>query len=172
MTARAEHLGFEEYLATHGAALQRYAYVLTADATAAEDLVQTALVQAYRRWRRIRAMAAPHAYVRRIVTHSYVDQRRRRAASERPMAELPDAPDPADHAARSADLDAIVRALDCLTGQQRAVVVLRHYLDMPDDEIAAELGCSESTVRSHASRAIHRLRAQLSYPDLEVHHER
>jgi len=168
MTDRREHLDFEDYLTAHGPGLQRYAFVLTADVSAAEDLVQTALVKAYRRWRRIGEMAAPHAYVRRIVTHCFVDQRRRRAAGERPVADVPDAPEPDDHTARTDDLDAIVRALDCVTGQQRAVLVLRHYLDLSDAEIAVELGCSAATVRSHASRALQRLRTHLSYPDLEI----
>jgi len=164
-------LGFDDYLATHGAALQRYAFVLTGNATDAEDLVQAALVQAYRHWRRIGKMAAPHAYVRRIVTGCFVSQRRRRAWTERPMGTVPDVADPVDHTERVADLDAIVRALDHLTAQQRAVLVLRHLLGLPDGEIARELGCSVPTVRSHASRGLHRLRELLHYPDLEIDHE-
>ncbi|MBO0812066.1 MAG: SigE family RNA polymerase sigma factor [Microlunatus sp.] len=169
MTAQGQ--GFEDYLDRHGAALQRYAFVLTGDAADAEDLVQTALTKAYRRWRRIAVMASPHAYVRRILTHCFIDQRRRGPvvyASD----SLTDVLDPAaDHAGRWADLDAIIRALDELTRQQRAVLVLRYLLDVSDDDIAAELGCSAATVRSHASRGLHRLRSLLCYPDLEIHHE-
>jgi RNA polymerase sigma-70 factor (sigma-E family) len=164
-------LGFDDYLAAHGAALQRYAFVLTGNAADAEDLVQTALVRAYRRWRRIGKMAAPHAYVRRIVTGCFIDQRRRRNSTEQPMDAVPDAADPTDHTERVADLDAIIRALDHLTAQQRAVLTLRHLLGLPDGEIARDLGCSVSTVRSHASRGLHRLRELLSYPDLEIDHE-
>lgn len=171
MTTPGEPLRFEDYLATHGAALQRYAYVLTGATADAEDLVQAALMRAYRHWRRIGRMATPHAYVRQILTRCFIDNRRRRGAGERPVAEIPDIPDPADHAARAADLDAVVRALGHLTPQQRAVLVLRHLLDQPDDEIARELGCSAPTVRSHASRGLQRLRELLSYPDLEIDHE-
>ena len=70
---------FEDYVARRGADLERYAYVLTADRTAAQDLVQTALLKALRRWRSIAQMDEPHAYVRRIVTTCYLDDRRRRA---------------------------------------------------------------------------------------------
>ena len=170
-TGRSTTLGFEDYLAAHGTALQRYAFVLTGNAADAEDLVQTALIRAYRRWRRIGRMQTPHAYVRRIVTTSFIDQRRRRSSAERPTDLLPAVPDPSDPAERPADLDAIVRAMDLLPAQQRAVLTLRHLLGLPDGEIAAELGCSVSTVRSHASRGLHRLRDLLSYPDLEVDHE-
>ena len=45
-----------------------------------------------------------------------------------------------------------------LPKQQRAVLVLRYYEDLPDPEIAAVLGCSASTVRSNAARALARLR--------------
>ena len=45
--------------------------------------------------------------------------------------------------------------------------MLRHLIDLDDDRIAVELGCSPSTVRSHASHALQRMRATLTYPDLE-----
>ncbi|MFN2625662.1 MAG: RNA polymerase sigma factor, partial [Mycobacteriales bacterium] len=50
------------------------------------------------------------------------------------------------------------RALAGLGRRQRAVVVLRYYEDRTDHEIAALLGCSESTVRSQAARALAKLR--------------
>lgn len=170
MRTRGEASGFEDYLDRHGAALQRYAFVLTGNAADGEDLVQTALAKAYRQWRRIDRMSSPHAYVRRILTNCFVDQRRRRRAVYSGDA-LIDVADPAaDFAGQTADLDAIVRGLDCLTAQQRAVLVLRYLLDLSDEDIAAELGCSASSVRSHASRGLQRLRSLLSYPDLEINH--
>ena len=171
MTAQATGLSFEDYVTKHGAALQRYAFVLTGQGADAEDLVQTALVKAYRRWRRIGTMTAPHAYVRRIVTHCFMDQRRHRN-TVRSADELVDIADPAaDHADQLADLEGIVRGLDHVTPTQRAVLVLRYLLDLSDEDIAAELGCSTASVRSHASRGLNRLRSLLHYPDLEISHE-
>ncbi len=46
-----------------------------------------------------------------------------------------------------------------LPKRMRAVVVLRYYDDLPDQEIAAILGCSTGTVRSQASRALAKLRS-------------
>ena len=151
---------FEEYVATRGRALERYAFVLTGDAQRAQDLVQIALAKAYRRWGRVTRARHPDAYVRRIVTTSYLDWRRRRANSEAPLAQLPaqapPSPDPAD---RVAERDELARALATLTPHQRAVLVLRYYEGYDDVAIAAVLGCSEGTVRAHASRGAQRLRA-------------
>jgi RNA polymerase sigma-70 factor (sigma-E family) len=167
----ADHPGgtFEEYVTHRGRDLERYAAVLTSDPASAQDLVQTALLKALRRWPSIAAMDSPHAYVRRIVTTTYLDDRRRhrRRPSEQLTADLPDRPTIADPVAGVADLDAIGHALGTLSRQQRAVIVLRHLVDLDDDAIAAELGCSTATVRSHASHALHRMRATLTYPDLE-----
>jgi RNA polymerase sigma factor (sigma-70 family) len=51
-----------------------------------------------------------------------------------------------------------VRALAGLAPKQRAVLVMRYWLDVPDAEIAAALNCSSVTVRSQASRGLARLR--------------
>src|SRR4051794_16602709 len=161
---------FEEYVAARGRALERYAFVLTGDAQRAQDLVQTALVKAYRRWGRVGRTEHPDAYVRRIVTTSYLDWRRRRGSREEPRAEPPEpletdppVPDPADQVAAH---DELRRALATLTPQQRAVLVLRHYEGYDDAAIAAVLGCGEGTVRAHASRGGQRLRDVLQHSRL------
>lgn len=42
--------------------------------------------------------------------------------------------------------------------RQRAVVVLRYYLDLPDSQVAEILDCAPSTVRTQALRALAKLR--------------
>ena len=54
------------------------------------------------------------------------------------------------------------RALAALPRQQRAVIVLRYYEDLSEAEIAATLGVSAGTVKSHAARAMRTLREQLA----------
>ena len=159
-------MDFEDYVATRGRALERYAFVLSGDAHTAQDLVQTALLKAYRRWRSVTRADHPDAYVRRIVTTSYLDWRRRRGSAEEPVGDLPEGPgghDPADGVVRR---DELRRALATLTPHQRAVLVLRHYEGYDDAAIAAVLDCGEGTVRSHASRGADRLRRALAAPDL------
>lgn len=158
---------FDSYVAAHGHSLERYAYVLTGQPASAEDLVQTALMKVYRRWRRVSRMEFPDAYVRRTLTTTFLDQHRRRSNAEQPIADIPDSAGGPDPAVGVADRDQIARALTCLSPQQRAVIVLRHYLGLDDAAIAAELGCSETTVRSHASRALQRMRHFLTSVDLQ-----
>lgn len=68
---------FEEFAAVELALLARYARVLTGDRQRAHDVLADALVSAQLRWDHIGAMAYPAAYVRRIVTSTYLADRRR-----------------------------------------------------------------------------------------------
>ena len=87
---------FDSYVAAEGAALLRFAHVLTGDHHLAEDLVQEALVKAHRRWSRI---DRPGAYVKKAVLRQYLSWRRRRSSGETPSDAIPDAPAPrTDHA--------------------------------------------------------------------------
>lgn len=165
---------FERYVQQRGAAWERYAFVLTGDAFRAEDLVQQALMKVYRHWTRITGddradgehasdTTGLDAYVRRVMTNAYLDWHRRRSNTERPMLIAADPQsseaDPGDQVATA---DEVTRALAQLSRQQRTVLVLRHYQGYDDAAIAATLGCSESTVRSHASRGLQRLRDELT----------
>lgn len=155
--AEQEH-GFEAFMASRGAALLRFAFMLTHDRGRAEDLVQDALVKVHRRWDRVVAAEQPDAYVRRIVTNEFLSWRRRRSSAETPS-ELPGTP-AADPSAAVDERDAMWRALALLPPRQRAVLVLRFYEDMPDAQIAAVLECAQGTVASLASRGLATLRAQ------------
>ena len=153
-----DELDFDGYVAANGRALESYAYVLTGQATSAQDLVQTTLMKALRHWRRVARAEFPDAYVRRIMTNTFLDQHRRRGSAERPMADLPEraiGTDLAEGAATRSELD---WALQFLSPHQRAVIVLRHFVGATDAAIAQELGCSQSTVRSHATRGLQRMR--------------
>jgi RNA polymerase sigma-70 factor (sigma-E family) len=157
-------MDFEDYVATRGRALERYAFVLAGDPHLAQDLVQTALLKAYRRWRWVTRAEHPDAYVRRIVTTSFLDWRRRRG--EDPRGELPEPEPTSDVADGVVRRDELRRALATLTAHQRAVLVLRHYEGYDDAAIAGVLGCGEGTVRTHASRGADRLRRALDASEL------
>ncbi len=159
---------FDDYVATRADALERYAFVLTGDRFRAQDLTQTALLKAYRRWWFIERAEFPDAYVRRIMTTSYLDWRRRRSNSEQSVAAIPDEKSTAttDPAERVVIRDELQRGLATLTRQQRAVLVLRYHQGLDDEAIAAMLGCRPGTVRTHASRGLQRLREFMSEHDL------
>lgn len=149
---------FEEYVATRGRALERYAYVLAGDAHLAQDLTQTALVKAYRRWSWVTRAGSPDHYVRRILTTSFIDHVRKRSSTERPTAVVREDVGGHDPAQVTVVRDQLRRGLTSLTGQQRAVLVLRIFEGYDDAAIADVLHCSQATVRSHASRGLGRLR--------------
>lgn len=159
---------FEEYVASRGRALERYAFVLCGDAHLSQDLTQTALVKAYRRWSWVTRADHPDLYVRRILTTSYLDWSRRRSNAERPSDTLPEPDRSNDPATVAVVRDQLRRALGSLTPHQRAVLVLRHYEAYDDETIASLLNCSPATVRSHASRGLTRLREHLTAEDGET----
>jgi RNA polymerase sigma-70 factor (sigma-E family) len=153
---------FTAYVTARGQAWERYAYALTDDRQQAQDLVQTVLLQAYRRWDRISAAEHPDAYLRRMLTNSYLDWRRRRRNSEVPTDNIPDEKSSPDPAIGVVDRDELRRALRLLSPHQRAVLVLRHVEGLEDEAIAALLGCSVGTVRSHAANGRQRIRRAIT----------
>lgn len=62
-----------------------------------------------------------------------------------------------DGLAESGAADELMAALATLPPRQRAVLVLRYFLDLPEAEVAAALKCSLGTVKSTASRGLARL---------------
>jgi RNA polymerase sigma-70 factor (sigma-E family) len=142
----------EAFLVARGAALLRFAYLLTRDTGRAEDLVQDALAKTYRRWT---TLEHPEAYVRRAIVNEHLSWRRRRAASE-VIGDVPETP------VAAYEPDAVWSVLGRLPRRQQTVMVLRYYEDLSDAEIATILGCAAGTVRSLASRAFDALRADPS----------
>ena len=152
----------EEFIGAQSRALLRAGWLLTGDWALAEDLVQIALVAAWRRWDTIVAGGDPERYVRQILTNAYLSSRRRRWVGEQPVRTPPDRA--ATDAYAVSDLrHSIAVALDCLPARQRAVVVLRYFLDLSEAQTADALGCSIGNVKSQTSRALAKLRAR---PDM------
>ncbi len=151
---------FAEFVAGSLPALLRFGHVLTGSPQEAEDLVQEALAKSLRRWRWIRA-DNPMAYTRRVMINTHLTRWRRWGSRVR-LGDVPEAA--ADDAGlrRGEDWDALRRGLALVPPRQRAVLVLRYLEDLPDPAIAALLGCSPGTVRSHAARGLATLRPLLA----------
>ena len=158
---------FDEFAVAAWPRLRRSAYLLTGDHHLAEDLAQTALARTYASWRRVRRADA-HAYARRTLVNLNIDRIRRRRITEvgdGPIEVLPDRHRPLGN---SDDRDEIVRLLKGLTEKERRVVVLRHYFDLSEAQVADELGIARGTVKSTLSRALTKLR--VSVDDLQHSH--
>ncbi len=147
---------FERYVEQRSARLLRTAYLLCRDWATAEDPLQTALAKAWTAWRRVGENPDPYVY--RILANTHASWWRRRWRAEIPAADVPDTV-VADDADLVGSRDAVRQAVGCLPPRQRAVIVLRYFADLAEDEIAGVLGCSVATVRSQASRALAKLRA-------------
>lgn len=154
----------ETLLRERGSALFGYAYVLTGSVPQAEDLLQDALVRAFRSGRSSKGVDAAHIYVKRSITTAFIDSGRR--SSVRPLASDSDPVDDviaaraaqSDHApevAQRADLHAAILELP---PRERACVVLHYLEDMSVARVAAELGIAEGSVKRYLSDAVGRLR--------------
>jgi RNA polymerase sigma-70 factor (sigma-E family) len=160
VTSSADAPTFEEHAATAWPALYRYAYLLTGNHADAEDIAQQTWVKAYRSWSRVRGSDSPTAYLRRMLTNTYLSQRRPKARRLELLTDaLPElAPTPASGPEERMVLWPHVRSLP---PRQRAVIVLRYYEDLSEEQIADALGCSPGTVKSTAHHALKTLRAAI-----------
>lgn len=155
---------FAEFASARLPALLRYAAILTGDRDLAQDVVQEALAKTQVRWKRVSSADSPDAYVRRMVLNEYLSWRRLwavrniAAVGERLVALGDGQGGSPDHAELVADTDDMWHRLATLPRKQRAVLVLRYYEQLSDDEIAGLLGCAQATVRSNASKALTTLR--------------
>jgi RNA polymerase sigma-70 factor (sigma-E family) len=150
---------FRDFVVARQRALLRTAFLLTGDQGMAEDLVQTALEKTVRRWSGGGGgPASLEAYVRRVMYREQVSRWRRHRLVEVPAAELPEWR--LDSRADDGLEDHIVlqRALQQIGRRQRAVLVLRYYEDLSEQQVADVLGISLGTVKSQAHRGLARLR--------------
>jgi RNA polymerase sigma-70 factor (sigma-E family) len=152
--------GFAEYAASAWPRLVRTAHMLTGDFHEAEDLVQTTLAKVYGRWHRI-PRDEVEVYVRRALVNNNISRIRKKRVAHLLMPFLPESVHRTGggHAETTEHRAALVQALSGLSARQRAVLVLRYFDDLSDQEIASVLNCSPGTVKTHARRGLQALRA-------------
>jgi len=137
------------------------AYGVLRDMDLAQDAVQAAMLRIWRDLPQLREPDAFEAWAYRLLVRICHGEAKR---ARRWMAGLPRV-DEDQGAAREltavADRDQLERGFRHLTVDQRAIIVLCHYLDLPHEEAARILGVTEGTARSRLSRALQTLRAAL-----------
>jgi RNA polymerase sigma-70 factor (sigma-E family) len=152
---------FDRFVADSSDTLLRTAYLIVWDLGEAEDLVQETLFEVARRWPRIRRMEHPMAYARRILVNRALSGSARRTRHRQELiAPMPSESEPGTATGGAGEIetnDELMDALAALPPRQRAVLVLRYFLDLPEAEVAAALKCSLGTVKSTASRGLARL---------------
>jgi len=151
---------FDAFVVARRGSLMRTALLLTGDRGRAEDLVQTALFETYRRWPRLRDQADPVGYARKTLVTTHLNWIRRRSWHEPAVAEIVDVA-AADDVAQVADRLRLRAALLALPPRMRAVLVLRFFEDLSERDTAELLGCGAGTVKSQTARGLSRLRGLL-----------
>jgi RNA polymerase sigma-70 factor (sigma-E family) len=139
---------------------------ITGNLPAAEDAAAEALARAYVRWPRLADVSYREAWVMRVAINQALGQARTEARRERILRRQP--PPPAAFLDPGSELrQLLVQRIQRLPRRQREVIALRYFADLPVDEIAASLGLSAGTVKTHLHRAIEALRADLGDGVLE-----
>lgn len=151
--------GFEGLYRSELATIVRLAHLLTGSNAAADDIAHEAFLRVRHRWQSIEN---PGGYLRVVAVNlcrNWNRSDRRRIAREQRAAGA------ARSHADDVDVDVDVELLalvDRLPFRQRAVLVARYWLDLPEAEIAELVGCRPGTVKSLASRGLDSLRRELS----------
>ena len=152
----------------HQAAAFRTAYLITGDASEAEDAAQEAFVKAYRALGRFQTGAPFRPWLLAVVANEAKNRRKAavrradlalRAGMESSGGNAPSSPEATILAAeRRAEL---LHALDGLREEDRLVIAFRYFLGLSEAETAETLGCARGTVKSRLSRAIGGLRKRM-----------
>jgi RNA polymerase sigma-70 factor (sigma-E family) len=151
----------EVLYARHAPDAVRLAALLTGDPALAQDLVQDAFARLGGRLVHLRRPEAFESYLRRTIVNLARMQFRRRGV-ERAWLQRQPGPDSAPGPSPGVeDREVLRQALHRLPARQRAALVLRFYLDLPERDIADALRCRPGTVGSLVSRGLARLRADL-----------
>ncbi|WP_308250092.1 SigE family RNA polymerase sigma factor [Sphaerisporangium fuscum] len=158
---------FDEFVRARGGALYRYGFVLTGNAEDAGDLVQEALMRLGDAWPRVRNKDDPEGYVRTVMARLHISWWRRRRR-EQLVPVVPETRYTDQEIERLGGDSGMWAALRGLPRKQRAVLVLRYFEDLADQEIADILGISRGTVRSQAARALGKLRVQEGEIEVEA----
>lgn len=144
---------FDEFVRARWSATARLAYALTLDHQKAEDLAQDAFTKLWFHWRKLRT-GSPEAYLRKIVTSTFLSGRRRRWHGEHPTDTPPESTVDAGTTQVEERL-ALREAMARLTPRQRAAVYLR-YAERPepaDPAVPVQLRIKRRQVRRRATAA-------------------
>lgn len=153
----ADEAEFHGFVAARMDRWRRSAYLLCQEWHTADDLVATTVAKLFQHWRKVRQAENPDAFAQRVLTRCWLDEARRPWRRERASRWLPETACISPE--RILDRDSLAALLRSLGPRQRAVIVLRFYLDYSVEETAAILRISPGTVKSQSSRGLEALRA-------------
>jgi RNA polymerase sigma factor (sigma-70 family) len=145
-----------------GQSLVRLARIFVDDRNAAEDLVQEAFIRLARSAHRIKDETKAAPYLRSIVLNLARDNNRRGLVSLRHHLPTDDRrASTEDEIELREDQQQVIDALRDLPHRQRNALVLRYYEEMGIDDIAAAMGISRNSVKTHLKRGLAALELRL-----------
>ncbi len=152
---------FRALVERHQEVLFGTAYLLTRDRRLAEDLVQEALIKAWRGIGSLRSEASFKAWFARIVVNEAMSKHKKKRLPETPLEDALLVPEGAagveEEVLLEEERERLRQGLAALGDDHRQVVVLRYYSGLTTSEIARALGCREGTVKSRLHRALRQL---------------
>lgn len=152
-----DRMTFEEYAVGSMPRLLGMATAICVQAALAEDLLQNVLIKVHAKWDTV-APESRDAYVRRALVNELISWKRKWIRQIPTETVEPAWSGQLDPSVDVVERDAMLALIGRLPPRQRAVLALRYYADLSDEQIAQDLGCSPGTVRAHASRALATLR--------------
>jgi RNA polymerase sigma-70 factor (ECF subfamily) len=159
---RGDREAYERLARASADRLYAVAYQITRDADQADDAVQQALVAMWRDLPSLRDPSRFDGWTYRLVTRASLQElRQRRRGNVRQVTVDDDPAEPRDLASDVATRDELDRGLAALSPNHRAIVVLRHLIGLPIDEIAEVLDIPRGTVASRLHHATNALRAAI-----------
>jgi RNA polymerase sigma-70 factor (sigma-E family) len=142
--------------------LVRMSAVLLGDVASAEEVVQDSFIATRAAWRGLRDIDKGVNYLRRTVMNRSRSLLRHRVVVDKHMpASEPDMPSAEQAAIAALQRAAVVAALRTLPARQREALVLRFYLDLSEEQVAAAMQISQGAVKSHTARGKAALRSLL-----------
>jgi RNA polymerase sigma-70 factor (ECF subfamily) len=165
---------YRDLVVRHSQSLFRVAFRITGNEADAEDVVQEALIRAYRKLDTFESRSNFGTWIYRIAVRCAVDRIHSRkgyedqtiaegADPERYEIQVADEAAGPDRVLLSGEIGAMQEnALNCLTATERTAFVLRHLEDRNTEEIAAALGIQPNAAKQAVFRAVQKLRLRLA----------
>jgi RNA polymerase sigma-70 factor (ECF subfamily) len=161
---------FEQQVEEHRGRLLKVAYLMLGNREDAEDATQRAILKALTARHRFRGESGLYTWLYRILLNHCKDRFKARSRAQKTFVPMPvDAevliaskgPSAQERMEQRETVELVRRAVAKLPAPLREILILRHFEEMPYEEIAETLECPVGTVRSRLSKAREKFRTTM-----------
>jgi RNA polymerase sigma-70 factor, ECF subfamily len=158
---------FEELVERHSTEIFAYVWRMLRETHDAEDCLQETFLRAFRSYGRVRVGSNYRAWLYKIATNAARSQWKCRARNETHTIDLDpdleaDEMSVSDRVERKALLAEVAHAVEALSDQQRAALIMRKYQELSYTDIATALECTEAAARANVYQAVKKLQIQFA----------